>query len=138
MSHRKEPSQVVEVIDSTENFFYKDVKLYLSKGQTSCVGAAIKENVNFATYMNVICPAGFIYVFNNSVKRYDYPKIQYQMNCVMCVDTINLGNHGNFCTSLNSNIVLLIFVLVFNRQFCWFNLKNLRQVWTESVADVYI
>ena len=118
MSHRKEPSQVVEVIDSTENFFYKDVKLYLSKGQTSYVGAAIKENVNFATYMNVICPAGFIYVFNNSVKRYDYPKIQYQMNCVMCVDTINLGNHGNFCTSLNSNIVLLIFVLVFNRQFC--------------------
>ena len=117
-SHRKEPTQVVQAIDSTENFFYKDVKLYLKKGQTSCVGATIKEKVNFATYMNVICPAGFIPVFNNSVTRYHYPKIQYQMNCVTCTDATKLGNNGSFCTSLNSNIILLVFVLVFNMHFC--------------------
>ena len=116
--YRKELSQVVEAIDSTENFFYKDVKLYLRKVQTSCVGAAIKENVNFATYMNVICPAGFTPVFNNSITKYHYPKIQYQMNCVKCVDAIKVGNNGSFCTPRNSNIILLIFVLVFNKHFC--------------------
>ena len=124
--NRKKPLQVVNAIDSIENFIYKDVKINLEKNQTSCVGTAIKEKVNFASYMQVVCPLNSSAVFNNSIKKYSYPKIEYEMNCVKCVNISIQEFPSNFyrtnrSVSFDHSICLLVFAMVLHKNFLLIN-----------------
>ena len=124
--NRKKPLQVVNAIDSTGNFIYKNVRINLEKNQTSYVGTTIKEKVNFASYMQVVCPVDFSAVFNNSIKKYFYPKIEYQMNCVKCVNISIQEFPSNFfrtnlSVSFDHCISLLVFAMLFHMNFLLIN-----------------
>ena len=88
-NYNKGTSQVINLIDSTERFVYNDVQVNLRKYQTSCIGTAIKENINFSTYVKVLCPAQFSPAFTKSFAMHYFPKSRYQINCVQCLNFTN-------------------------------------------------
>lgn len=106
--YNKETNQAVQLIVTTQPFLYNDVQVKLRKYQTSCIGTTIMENVNFSTYVKVLCPAQFSAAFTKSFAMHYFPKTKYQMNCVQCLNFTNVEDSKYSSGSVMSSTISTI------------------------------
>ena len=110
-SYNKESNRAVQLIVSTQPFRYNDVQVSLRKYQTSCIGTSLNENVNFSTYVKVLCPSQFSPAFTKSFAMHYFPKTKYQMNCVQCLNFTNVDDSKYSSGSVLSSTISTISII---------------------------